>query len=165
MSNEPKPQNHVVNVLYAMRNYPIPKHQHDRQLAVLWANQFEEAWNREKAEMAAKAEASMNAVSKSDRNGPSVDDIRCCCLDDIGYMKEQADAVYPEVFFSGQIDVSGLSKALRALAKAPFVPLTPGARYLIVQGSFTLAKQCGWKMPDQPPELDLEPPNEKGEVR
>jgi len=28
-----------------------------------------------------------------------------------------------------------------------------------------LAKQCGWKMPDQPPELDLEPQNEKGEER
>lgn len=165
MSNEPKPQNHVINVLYAMRNYPIPKHQHDRQLAVLWANQFEEAWNREKAEMAAKAEAAMNAVSKSDRNGPSVDDVRCCCLYDFGYMKEQADAVYPEVFFSGQIDVSGLSKALRSLAKDVEVSMPPSARYLILSAGFILAKYCGWRMPGQPPELDLEPPNEKGAER
>lgn len=165
MADEIKAQNHVVNVLYAMRNYPIPKHQHDRQLAVLWANQFEEAWNREKAEMTAKAEAAMNAVSKSDRNGPSVDDVRCCCLYDFDYMKEQADAVYPEVFFSGQIDVSGLSKALRSLAKDVEVSMPPSARYLILSAGFIFAKYCGWRMPDQPPELDLEPPNEKGEER
>lgn len=143
MSNEPKPQNRVVNVLYAMRNYPIPKHQHDRQLAVLWADQFEEAWNREKAEMAAKAKAALNAVSKSDRNGPSVDDIRCCCLGDIGYMKEQADARYPEVFFNGQVELSGMAKALRELAKDVEVSMPPSARYLILSAGFILAKYCG----------------------
>ena len=104
------------------------------------------------------------AVNNADR-GPTADDVRCCFLQDVEYMHGEAHAHYPEVFYGDKIDLVEMAKALRALAKDPFVPLTPGARYLIAQGSFILAKQCGWKMPDQPPELDLEPPNEKGEER
>ena len=51
--DEVKSQFYVKDVLYRMRNHPIPPHKHDRELALSWAAEFEEAYQREMAAMAA----------------------------------------------------------------------------------------------------------------
>ena len=106
-----------------------------------WLNRFEAAYKR---------------LVEAREPGFSPEDIRICYMNDFEYAVEEARAVYPEVFCNDCIDLYGLAKTLREIGKNPAINLAPCNRGVVMQASFILAKQAGWRVPDWKP-VDLEP--------
>jgi hypothetical protein len=100
--------------------------------------------------------AAYKRLVEDSKPGYSPEDIRICYMNDFEYAMDEARAVYPEVFFNDCIDLYGLAKTLREIGKNPSINLAPCNRGVVMQASFILAKQAGWRVPDIKP-IDPEP--------
>ena len=104
----------------------------------------------------ARVDAAYKRLVEDSKPGYSPEDIRICYMNDFEYAVEEARAVYPEVFCNDCIDLYGLAKTLREIGKNPAINLAPCNRGVVMQASFILAKQAGWRVPDIKP-IDPEP--------
>ena len=109
-----------------------------------------------------RLDAAYKRLVEDCKPGYSPEDIRICYMNDFEYAVEEARAVYPEVFFNDCIDLYNLAKALRDIARNASINLAPCNRGVVMQASFILAKQAGWRVPDIKP-IDPEPKEKETE--